>query len=183
MRKYLFFFWAFLVLLLPAGRTMADENSLAETPAVATTPKENSAEKPLVPATAKPAATTAVRKLPAVYSPGKPFIVTIRVCPTTSASAVIVQETVPTGWKITKAEPVWNKDAENTYKWLQWGGNLSEFTIKYQAEIPVDAKGNQKFTGISKTLNEKELLISGDEISIRAEKPASRKKSTKKTDA
>ena len=113
--------------------------------------------------------TTAEReiKLPEKYFPKNSVCVKIKITPAIETSAVIFEEKVPDGWKISRAAPEWNKQYDNTYKWLIWGKQLNEVVkkieIEYEIEILEKSEKTIKFEGMVKTFKEGKIPVKGDQ--------------------
>ena len=106
--------------------------------------------------------TTATRFLPEFCQPGETIKVKIDIVPLKQTSGVIVTEKIPEGWKIVKAEPVISKVMpDGSYKWLQWGQEVTPFTIIYEVKVPETAKGKYNFEGTITTYREGDIEIIG----------------------
>ena len=106
--------------------------------------------------------TSVTRKLPATYLPGKSFIVTLVIAIKPSTPDVIIDETLPEGWTITKTSSPWNKHEGTTWRWLRQGKELKETSLSYTVLPPAIAKGIVEWKGNIKTHAERVGPILGD---------------------
>jgi len=147
----------FLPVLLLAGCLSSGQKTVTAPP-VSPVPSQ-----PLAPGLSG-TASKAIRSLPSRYLPGQPVKVKIAVFPNPVTAAIIVQETVPVGWKIVTSSPPSQKKEGRNYKWLFWGKELKPFEIIYEVLPEETAAGQAVFDGVIKTHEEKSVPISGDSV-------------------
>lgn len=89
------------------------------------------------------------RNLPSFYNPGSTATVSININVDESnvPSGLIVAETPPSGWAIINSLPPYESATAGTYKWVFYGGEVTDRTITYTVNIPVTSTGDQVFSG------------------------------------
>jgi len=109
------------------------------------------------------------RDLPADYTAGSTFTVTLNVLPDfiTEPVGMVVTEYLPAGWTIDRAasENPYSKyrEEENSYKWIYASQTpLGGFTISYVVVVPADASGQKTFSGTLDSNTEDPIAIGGD---------------------
>ncbi|MFA5646062.1 MAG: chitobiase/beta-hexosaminidase C-terminal domain-containing protein [Candidatus Ratteibacteria bacterium] len=111
----------------------------------------------------------AKRTLPASYTPGTSFTVTVEIIPDPEIpiSGYILTEIIP--WQISWALPNYFKPAyptpTSTPKWLDSSGSItSPITITYTVNVPANASGTYSFSGFFNTTQTGEVPVLGDTL-------------------
>jgi len=113
------------------------------------------------------AGTGAVRTMPATFVPGGSLQVSISVSTdaTNPPPAVIINETLPEGWVISKSSPGYIKVIGSTYTWLFYSNTgVPSSSISYTVQIPSSASGTYQFTGTLTTSTEGKQSITGTQM-------------------
>jgi len=92
-------------------------------------------------------ASTATRTLPAIYSVGVPFQVTVSVTPSAGTAAYAVEDTPPNGWVISAIDNggVWDA-VNNQVKWGPYFDNTQR-ALSYTLTPAAGSTGSQTFAG------------------------------------
>lgn len=95
------------------------------------------------------------RTLPAYYTPGASFQVTltIDVDEGNKPTGMIINETPPSGWQIISSTPTYSRVVSGTYGWEFMAGEVADKTISYTLLVPPTAFGTQLFNGVVNYLN------------------------------
>lgn len=107
---------------------------------------------------------TGTRDLPSFYNPGSTatVIINVNVDESNVPSGLIVAETPPSGWAIINSLPPYESATAGTYKWVFYGGEVTDRTITYTVNIPVTSTGTQVFSGKIEYLDSGGTYISDD---------------------